>query len=1013
MAITKDDVIKLYVAMFNRAPEGEGVTSWYNEAVKQGWGLAELAQSMLAAAVQVVKGNPDYESIYPQYANLDLNNLTADNVRPVIETVYKILFNKDYNTDPEGIDTWVNNVVENGQPLGEAIASIILAAEQIYNDPNADPEAKKAAEAFMNKVEVAKYASEKIIKFDGDFTKFQGFIASVTDDPATVDAAKQAVDNVAVKLSEINLTPDADYLPGTTGDDTFVSLPVVNAFGQQVNTLNSTDVLDGLDGNDILRAQLVTNVDNAGNNVPISPRISNIETFSIRAVGNVILDFSDVSGAQTVINDSSVANLTFANLENFVELQIKDVKGQSTILNYDASITTGLTDKQVVKLTNVTENHNITIDPNIEILDIYSENLPSVVQFSNNASVNEIYISGDADLGALGNLVGFNAFTNLKKIDASQFTGDLYLDVSNANPSDMTVTGGSGNDTIRVANVDQNDSFDLGEGDNDTLIIVNPADILLSTPFKGIETIEFQGISQDRTISLAGADAVKTIKVTNDTGAVNNEGVRLDDITNVVSATNVGGTLENVVLNANGVLIAIDDTTDPNNDSLVDSDRNDDGLVNIDGVLINSSDAAINTDDVINLTIENIDPNGNVIIPNTGVTLATQIDIQNYETLNITTGQLGAADSVVLTDFLNAWRGANTLDTDTATAGIQYNIETENLGGIVIDVTDNSLRTLKIDSPTYVQITGLDTVASLDTIDASASTGGVIISAPAWRDSLVNSGNLDFKGSSGSDIVNLGANVATTTIDLNSGNDIFVLGDANGTAGETNDLIRGNLTINAGDGNDIVDISSDNVVDDNGDSDNTNDSNNVLITLGAGQDRIVMADSHGENVRITDFTAGGDGDVFDLLAVNASRGGATATGYEEVQVDIANGTNAPTIPVGDTTGLLVITNQPFRLVDQDADGLTIDEILDADADGDVDVSINVGNGEDILYVILSDGANSYLFLMEEGDNGDGDDDDGDIEIGDSADDSATLIATFVGVSNPALFTDDNFADFGV
>ena len=196
MAVTRDDVIKLYVAMFHRAPEGNAVDTWVQAAESEGWGLAELAQTMCAAAIEVVQSDESYASIYPEYANLDLSNLTEESVRAVIESVYEILFNKTYEDDPEGIDGWVADVIENGQPLGNAIASIVLVAEQIYNgEVEADEQAKTAAQAFMNKVEVAKYFADNVSEFNGDFEAYQQIIADVTDDPDTVNNAKQETFN--------------------------------------------------------------------------------------------------------------------------------------------------------------------------------------------------------------------------------------------------------------------------------------------------------------------------------------------------------------------------------------------------------------------------------------------------------------------------------------------------------------------------------------------------------------------------------------------------------------------------------------------------------------------------------------------------------------------------------------------------------------------------------------------------------------------------------------------------
>jgi len=198
MAVTKEDVIKLYVAMFQRAPEANGVDYWYQTAQSKGWGVAELADNMIYAAVQYIRKNPSYKSIYPAYANLDLGNLTRESVRAVINEVYKILFNKDYRVDPEGIDYWVSNVIDRGISLGRTIAAILTAAEEYLDSEN--PEARAAAETFANRVEVATYFAENVTKFTGDFKIYRQIIANVTNDLNTVEAAKQKIELIKKSL---------------------------------------------------------------------------------------------------------------------------------------------------------------------------------------------------------------------------------------------------------------------------------------------------------------------------------------------------------------------------------------------------------------------------------------------------------------------------------------------------------------------------------------------------------------------------------------------------------------------------------------------------------------------------------------------------------------------------------------------------------------------------------------------------------------------------------------------
>jgi hypothetical protein len=195
---TRDQIVELYVALFQRAPTKEEVDSWYSvEADKP---MGEAAADMLFAAVNVVLEDSEAASYYPDYGYLIFSD--TEYYRKIIEDVYKVTLNKDYTTDPEGIDGWLTQVESHGgdlHALGETIGDIIYIADLFASGelPAEDPETVAAATAFKNKVEVAKATAEKVEKFNGDFQLFQSLITEVTDDPATLQQALGKVDQLA------------------------------------------------------------------------------------------------------------------------------------------------------------------------------------------------------------------------------------------------------------------------------------------------------------------------------------------------------------------------------------------------------------------------------------------------------------------------------------------------------------------------------------------------------------------------------------------------------------------------------------------------------------------------------------------------------------------------------------------------------------------------------------------------------------------------------------------------
>ena len=130
--MNKRDIIKYYIALFDRIPEKEAVDNWYNEAIHNKWGETELTAALLNAAVAVINIAPSLKEIYPQYENL--NTKDFDSVKKVIISVYKALFDKDYSDDPQGIDEWSEKIVNNKITLPDAIVAIEHFAEDVYNN---------------------------------------------------------------------------------------------------------------------------------------------------------------------------------------------------------------------------------------------------------------------------------------------------------------------------------------------------------------------------------------------------------------------------------------------------------------------------------------------------------------------------------------------------------------------------------------------------------------------------------------------------------------------------------------------------------------------------------------------------------------------------------------------------------------------------------------------------------------------------------------------------------------
>ncbi len=241
MAVTKAQVAQLYVALFNRAPEGAGLNAWTAAGATQT--LAQVADQMLAApAVQAY-----------------FNGRIDSNVG-YVENIYKNILGKDLTTDSAGINAWASEL-DRGVTRGEVLDRLFktaTSAEAIAADPT-------AAAVFANKTAIAAYMAEKVpnISQDGSgnyaYEQFKNIIE--TTNSTNLAAQKAKVDQIAsgqTPSTNKNLTAETDNIVGTDGDDTFSGVYYVGD-GAKTSTLSSLDTLDGKAGKDTLNLTVQKN----------------------------------------------------------------------------------------------------------------------------------------------------------------------------------------------------------------------------------------------------------------------------------------------------------------------------------------------------------------------------------------------------------------------------------------------------------------------------------------------------------------------------------------------------------------------------------------------------------------------------------------------------------------------------------------------------------------------------------------------------------------------------------
>ncbi len=276
MALKQTQVSQLYVAIFNRASEGEGNKYW----IGQNKSVADTATAMLATGAA------------KEYFGTSLNTNQA-----FVEHIYKNTFNKTIAEDSAGIAYWVGQL-NSGKSQGEVIEAIIVAAQLPSN-------AGSAQTQFNNRTEVSNFYANSIEKAPSNLatSKFDAAGLNVTDSAASVTNAKTKITEEATSGKEgvtSFLKVGQDNVTGTADNDTFKSFVSQNDNGQQVNTLGSGDIINGGAGKDTLEAQITAGAWVNGSDsksMAISPITTSVE--------NIVLT-AEMSNVSTTTGDDKV-----------------------------------------------------------------------------------------------------------------------------------------------------------------------------------------------------------------------------------------------------------------------------------------------------------------------------------------------------------------------------------------------------------------------------------------------------------------------------------------------------------------------------------------------------------------------------------------------------------------------------------------------------------------------------------------------------------------------------------
>ena len=491
MAVTQAQVAQLYVALFNRAPEGAGFNAWVAAGANKT--QAQLAQLMLESPAALA-----------YYGN------TIDTDKGYIETIYKNILGKDYSQDPNGIDSWVLHL-QLGHSRGETLVKLFEVATSALAKA-ADP---VAAKIFENKTALSAYMAEKIpnIQTDSlgnyDYAIFQEIIRTTT--ATNFDEQKAKIDALA-SATVHTLTNGAETLTGSAGVDIYSA--VASSFADR-NTLSVEDKIDGGAGNDMLNVK----IDDSFTGFTTG-YVKNVEALNLANTSNTqrVFNADKVEGLQSV-STHGTNGIRVTNLSNIVDLTVIDQKDSTEVgIAYNTELVKGKNDSQNLTLNNVgratpdTENdshkNSLKVKFNgIETLNITTREKASYIKDVENKFIT---VKGEADLTISTKDKDIHTKDFVNSLDASALTGNLTADLTESSYY-TSIKSGNGNDTIKIGKLESNSvSIDMGAG-NDTLQIEKVSS-LKQIQLKGVDSIEiFDKNDSVSALDLTGQTDVKSL----------------------------------------------------------------------------------------------------------------------------------------------------------------------------------------------------------------------------------------------------------------------------------------------------------------------------------------------------------------------------------------------------------------------------------------------------------------------------------------------------------------------
>jgi len=429
---TIEDVAKVYVAYFDRAPDYKGLHYWVEDS-----GFKSIDQVAMSFADQ-----KEFKENYP-------DSMTTEDF---VNKIYNNLFGRD--AEQAGLEYWVEQLDSGKVDKPHMVEAVAFGAQNGDNGNDLD--------VINNKTKVGLYVAETLKLNLPDFS-----LANITADPATVDAAKEEAQKY-VPLT-FTLTNEADTFEGNLGDDTF------NA---KVLTLTPNDKLidPSTTDNDTLNARITENKTD-------EITVTNIENLNFYSLGNRTIDMTNYSGVKTfTIMDGSGA-ITLNNISENINIATEGF-AKGVTANFTGNVLQGNNDTFNVTLKNASLA-SISTNAGFEKLNLKVEG-DSTLKLLSAPGVNVLRVEGDGNLYAEdGVLDTFSKqiFAEQGKLILGNISGVKVLDASAIKDgvvSDKMITDKQGNTLANKSIALLNGGSILtGEGDDIcfVFVVIHPDDM--------------------------------------------------------------------------------------------------------------------------------------------------------------------------------------------------------------------------------------------------------------------------------------------------------------------------------------------------------------------------------------------------------------------------------------------------------------------------------------------------------------------------------------------------------